>query len=84
MVARCLNNSLQRAAMARVPRHEGGTPLLGRYRFGPDFFRPNATLELTSSEDGLILKWPGGPDAVVVVADDHHFIDRHYWMTSMA
>ena len=55
------------------------SPLLGRYRFGPDFFRPNATLEFASSEDGLILKWPGGPDAVVVVADDHHFIDRHYW-----
>jgi hypothetical protein len=55
------------------------SPLLGRYKFGPDFFRPNATLEFASSEDGLILKWPGGPDAVVVVADDHHFIDRHYW-----
>jgi CubicO group peptidase (beta-lactamase class C family) len=55
------------------------SPLLGRYRFGPDFFRPNATLEFASNEDGLILKWPGGPDAVVVVADDHHFIDRHYW-----
>ena len=59
---------------------EDNSPLLGRYRFGPDFFRPNATLELAKSEDGLILKWPGGPDAAVVVAYDHHFIDRHYWV----
>ena len=58
---------------------QDNSPLLGRYRFGPDFFRPNATLEFASSEDGLVLKWPGGPDAVVVVADHHHFIDRHYW-----
>jgi hypothetical protein len=53
--------------------------VVGRYRFGPDFFRPNATLELARGEDGLILKWPNGPDAAVVVADEHHFIDRHYW-----
>jgi hypothetical protein len=52
----------------------------GRYRFGPDFFRPNATLELARGGDGLILKWPGGLDAAVVIADDHHFIDRHYWV----
>ena len=53
--------------------------VFGRYRFGADFFRPNATLELAKGGDGLILKWPGGPDAAVVIADDHHFIDRHYW-----
>jgi CubicO group peptidase (beta-lactamase class C family) len=53
--------------------------VVGRYRFGPDFFRPNATLELTRAGKELILKWPGGPDAAVVIADDHHFIDRHYW-----
>jgi len=53
--------------------------VVGRYSFGLDFFRPNATLELARGGDGLILKWPGGPDAAVVIADDHHFIDRHYW-----
>jgi D-alanyl-D-alanine carboxypeptidase len=54
--------------------------VFGRYRFGADFFRPNATLELARGGDGLILKWPSGPDAAVVIADDHHFIDRHYWV----
>jgi CubicO group peptidase (beta-lactamase class C family) len=54
--------------------------VVGRYRFGPDFFRPNATLELARGGDGLILKWQGGLDAAVVIADDHHFIDRHYWV----
>ena len=30
--------------------------------------------------EGLTLRWPGwGPDSPVLVIDDHHFIDRHYW-----
>ena len=53
--------------------------VVGRYRFGPDFYRPNATLELASDTHGLVVKWPGGPDSPVLVSDDHHFIDRHYW-----
>jgi CubicO group peptidase (beta-lactamase class C family) len=53
--------------------------VVGRYHFGPDFYRPNATLELASGPDGLVVKWPGGPDAPVLVSDNHHFIDRHYW-----
>jgi hypothetical protein len=54
--------------------------VVGRYTFGPDFFRPNATLELAAGQGGLILRWPGGPDSPVLVVDDHHFIDRHYWV----
>jgi CubicO group peptidase (beta-lactamase class C family) len=56
----------------------------GSFTFGPDFYRKNATLQLVAGADGLTLKWPGGPDGPVVdspvlVIDDHHFIDRHYW-----
>jgi D-alanyl-D-alanine carboxypeptidase len=53
--------------------------VVGRFKFGPDFYRPNATLELAAGPDGLMLRWPGGPDSPVLVTDGHHFIDRHYW-----
>jgi D-alanyl-D-alanine carboxypeptidase len=54
--------------------------VVGRFKFGPDFFRPNATLELAAGQRGLILRWPGGPDSPVLVTDSRHFIDRHYWI----
>lgn len=58
--------------------------LVGRYQFGADFYRKNATLELAQGPEGLILRWPSGDgpvvDAPVVVTDAHHFVDRHYWV----
>jgi CubicO group peptidase (beta-lactamase class C family) len=54
--------------------------VVGNYTFGSDFYRPNGTLQLVAGGDGLTLRWPGwGPDSPVLVIDDHHFIDRHYW-----
>lgn len=54
--------------------------VVGRFRFGPNFYRPNGTLELVAGQGGLILRWPDwGPDSPVLVEDGHHFIDRHYW-----
>ncbi len=53
--------------------------VVGSFQFGADFYRPNATLQLVASPDGLTLRWPGGPDSPVLLIDDHHFIDRHYW-----
>jgi D-alanyl-D-alanine carboxypeptidase len=53
--------------------------VVGSFRFGPDFYRPNAILQLAASSEGLTLRWPGGPDSPVLVIDGHHFIDRHYW-----
>ncbi len=53
--------------------------VVGSYKFGPDFYRSNATLQLVGDAGGLSLKWPGGPNSPVIVMDDHHFIDRHYW-----
>lgn len=54
--------------------------VIGSYIFGPDFYRANGTLQLVAADDGLTLRWPGwGPNSPVLVIDDHHFIDRHYW-----
>lgn len=54
--------------------------VVGRFRFGSDFYRPNGTLEIVSGAGGLTLRWPDwGPDSPVLVVDGHHFIDRHYW-----
>ncbi len=66
-----LNTALKADEVSRV---------VGRFHFGPDFYRPNATLELAAVQSGLVLRWPGGPDSPVVVVDSHHFIDRHYWI----
>ncbi|MEZ5996885.1 MAG: serine hydrolase domain-containing protein [Hyphomonadaceae bacterium] len=52
----------------------------GSYTFGSNFYRANGTLQLVADGDGLMLRWPGwGPNSPVIVVDDHHFIDRHYW-----
>jgi len=53
--------------------------VVGSFKFGADFYRANATLELVAAPDGLTLRWPGGPDSPVLIVDDHHFLDRHYW-----
>jgi hypothetical protein len=52
----------------------------GSFKFGPDFYRPQGTLQFAAGPDGMTLRWPGwGPVSPVLVIDDHHFIDRHYW-----
>jgi CubicO group peptidase (beta-lactamase class C family) len=33
----------------------------GEFVFGPDFYRPSATLGLVSDSQGTVLNWPGGP-----------------------
>ena len=58
---------------------EEAARVVGSYTFGKDFYRENATLHLVAGGEGLILRWPGGPDSPVLVVDDRHFIDRHYW-----
>ena len=54
--------------------------MTGRFLFGPDFFRPNATLTLATEGEDLILQWPGGPDAPLLPIDGNEFIDRYYWV----
>jgi CubicO group peptidase (beta-lactamase class C family) len=53
--------------------------MTGRFQFGPDFFRPNGTLEIAAEGQDLILQWPGGPDAPLLPIAANAFMDRYYW-----
>jgi D-alanyl-D-alanine carboxypeptidase len=54
--------------------------LIGQFTFGPDFYRPNATLTLRNTPRGLVLDWPGGPEAPLLSIGANSFIDRYYWI----
>ena len=53
---------------------------IGDFVFGPDFYRPSATLRLERGVDGVALNWPGGPVAPLLPLGKDHFIDRYYWI----
>ncbi len=61
-----------------VPSADVGHPA-GDFVFGSDFYRPSATLKLTSDADGVTLHWPGGPDAPLLPIGKDKFMDRYYW-----
>lgn len=52
---------------------------VGRFKFGADFYRSNATLEIKDSPQGLLLEWPGGPEAPLLPTGADSFMDRYYW-----
>ncbi len=52
----------------------------GAFVFGPDFYRPSATLRLASDAEGTTLDWPGGPEAPLLPIGRDAFIDRYYWI----
>ena len=54
--------------------------LTGKFTFGPDFYRPNATLALRNTAQGLVLEWPGGPEDPLLPIGANTFIDRYYWI----
>jgi CubicO group peptidase (beta-lactamase class C family) len=62
----------------KVPPKLAGHPT-GDFVFGPDFYRPSATLSLVSDADGVTLNWPGGPAAPLLPIGRDKFIDRYYW-----
>jgi CubicO group peptidase (beta-lactamase class C family) len=51
----------------------------GSYKFGADFYQPNATLML-SVEDGAMLHWPSAETTALVPVDGGQYIDRAYWV----
>jgi CubicO group peptidase (beta-lactamase class C family) len=51
----------------------------GTFKFGPDFYQPNAELKLVASGDGLFLQWPSETTALIPLGGDH-FVDRSYWI----
>jgi CubicO group peptidase (beta-lactamase class C family) len=52
---------------------------VGDFLFGPDFYRPSATLSLVSDASGVTLNWPGGPAAPLLPIGKDKFKDRYYW-----
>jgi CubicO group peptidase (beta-lactamase class C family) len=54
--------------------------LTGQFTFGADFYRPSATLALRNTAQGLVLEWPGGPEAPLLSTGANSFIDRYYWI----
>jgi CubicO group peptidase (beta-lactamase class C family) len=61
----------------RVPPALVGHPS-GDFVFGPDFYRPSATLSLVSDADGVTLIWPQRAAPLLPIGKDK-FKDRYYW-----
>jgi CubicO group peptidase (beta-lactamase class C family) len=53
--------------------------LEGKFKFGADFFRANATLTLVIDGPDVTLLWPNGDVSALIPVDANHFIDRGYW-----
>jgi hypothetical protein len=49
------------------------------FKFGPDFYQPNAELKLVPADSDLLLRWPSETTALVPLGGDH-FMDRSYWV----
>jgi CubicO group peptidase (beta-lactamase class C family) len=76
-----LGKRYQAFSYHKVPPALVGHPA-GDFVFGPDFFRPSATLNLASDADGVTLNWPGGPVAPLLPIEKDKFIDRYYWINA--
>ena len=74
-----LGKPYQAFSYHKVPSALVGHPA-GDFVFGPDFYRPSATLSLVSDANGVTLNWPGGPAAPLLPIGRDEFIDRFYWI----
>jgi CubicO group peptidase (beta-lactamase class C family) len=52
---------------------------VGRYQFGPDYFRPNAVVDIEHDGNHLFMKWEDGKRSVLLALQSGKFIDRMYW-----
>jgi D-alanyl-D-alanine carboxypeptidase len=50
----------------------------GDFVFGPDFYRPSATLRVVSDANGVTLIWPQRDAPLLPIGKDK-FMDRFYW-----
>jgi hypothetical protein len=50
-----------------------------QFRFGPDFYQPNATLTFEKNGREMFLRWPSGDLTPLIPIDRDHLIDRAYW-----
>jgi CubicO group peptidase (beta-lactamase class C family) len=51
----------------------------GVFRFGSDFYQPNAKVTLTSDGKGLFMHWPSGETSALIPVAKDHYVDRAYW-----
>ncbi len=51
----------------------------GAFRFGPDFYQPNADLSVIDVGGELALRWPRGAVSPLIPLDRDRFVDRSYW-----
>jgi D-alanyl-D-alanine carboxypeptidase len=51
----------------------------GIFRFGSDFYQPNAGVALTTDGSGLFMRWPSGEISALIPLAKDHFVDRAYW-----
>jgi CubicO group peptidase (beta-lactamase class C family) len=52
----------------------------GSYKFGANFYQPNATLVLSVENRNALLHWPSAETTALVPVDGGEYIDRAYWM----
>jgi len=51
----------------------------GVFRFGSDFYQPDAEVSLTADGSGLTMRWPSGDISALIPLSKDHFVDRAYW-----
>jgi CubicO group peptidase (beta-lactamase class C family) len=51
----------------------------GVFRFGSDFYQPNAKVALTTDGQGLFMHWPSGEVSALIPMAKDHYVDRAYW-----
>jgi hypothetical protein len=54
-------------------------PLVGRYRFGEDFFRPGIEVTVRREGEELVLDWGGGFISPLIPLAETRFLDRNFW-----
>ena len=60
---------------------EATADLNGGFRFGKDFYQPEATLKLHMDGAAATLRWPAGDVSALIPVGKDRFIDRSYWVT---
>jgi CubicO group peptidase (beta-lactamase class C family) len=55
--------------------------LTGRYQFGPDYYRPNAVVNIETQGDYLLMKWGETFSSPLMPLSPTKFLDRNFWAT---
>lgn len=53
--------------------------LNGRYQFGPDYYRPNAVVNIESQGDYLLMKWSETFSSPLMPLSPTKFLNRNFW-----